>query len=59
MRITVEAKDKAFKYIEDSLKNNIKIYEYDVVKVITKHFLDNQQNCLLRLNTFSTNSKTV
>lgn len=41
MRITVEAKDKAFKYIEDSLKNNIKIYEYDVVKVITKHFKDN------------------
>ena len=41
MRITVEAKDLGFKYIEDCLNNNIKVYEYDVVKVITKHFKDN------------------
>jgi len=41
MRITAEAKDLAFKYIEHCLKNNIKVYEYDVVKVITKHFTDN------------------
>ena len=41
MKITAEAKDKGFKFIEDCLKNNIKVTEYDVVKVITKHFKDN------------------
>ncbi|MCR4879869.1 MAG: M24 family metallopeptidase, partial [Bacilli bacterium] len=40
MKITAEAKDKAFKYIEHCLRNNIDVYEYDVVKVITQHFKD-------------------
>ena len=41
MKITNDAKDKAFKYIEDNLKKNNVITEYDVVKVITNHFKEN------------------
>lgn len=41
MKITAEAKDEAFKHIEKCLKNGVKVTEYDVVKVITKHFTDN------------------
>lgn len=38
MKITADAKDEAFKYIEHCLKNNITLYEYDVVKLITDYF---------------------
>ena len=38
MKITADAKDEAFKYIEHCLKNNKTVYEYDVVKLITDYF---------------------
>lgn len=38
MAITANAKDKAFKFIEDSLRNGQHITEYDVMKLITDEF---------------------
>lgn len=38
MKITADAKEEAFKYIEHCLKNNKTVYEYDVVKLITDYF---------------------